>query len=56
MNINWINISRCEILFWGGIVIMAGSILAAIISMVVFRITGRRLKGQLEKEYGKLNH
>lgn len=45
---------NCETLFFIGI---AGMVIAAvfmIITMIVFRISGKRLKKVLEEEYGKL--
>lgn len=42
-----------EFLFYGGIALMAVTALAAIISVIVFRITGRKIKDTLEGEYGK---
>lgn len=41
-----------EWLFLGGIAVMGIAIAAGILSLVIFRITGRRLKKKLEKEYG----
>jgi uncharacterized membrane protein len=42
--------------FWTylGIALMAVSAVIAVISIVIFKITGRRLKKKLEKDYGKL--
>lgn len=42
-----------EWLFWGGIGVMAGTAVMAVICIAVFIVTGRRLKKNLEKEYGK---
>lgn len=43
----------CEMLFWGGIVLMGAAVFLMIVCTMVFFITGRRLKAQLEEEYGK---
>jgi uncharacterized membrane protein len=37
-----------------GIVLMAVAVVIAIISIVVFSITGKKLKKKLENDYGKL--
>lgn len=42
-----------EALFWGGILLMAAALLFMAVALVVFGITRRRLKKQLEEEYGK---
>ncbi len=42
-----------EFLFYGGIALMAVTAMAAIISVIVFRITGKKIKDTLEGEYGK---
>lgn len=47
------NLSGSELLFYGGILAMVLSVAAGLICITVFSITGRRLKEQLEKEYGK---
>lgn len=47
-------LSESELLFWGGIAIMAAAATLAIICVIVFICTGRKLKRKLEKEYGKL--
>ncbi len=45
-------LSVSECLFYGGIVMMAIAILAAGISAAIFRVTGKKLKNNLEQEYG----
>lgn len=46
-------LSSSEILFYGGMVGMAVTIFMLVVMLVVFRITGNRLKRKLEQEYGK---
>ncbi len=46
-------VSETQMLFWGGIGVMAGAAVLAVICLVVFIITGQRLKKKLEEEYGK---
>ena len=45
-----------EILFYSGIVIMLLSILIGGIGWIVFKNSGKKIKEQLEKEYGKSRH
>ena len=40
-------------LLWGGIAVMATAAAAAAACMIVFAITGRRIKKKLEEEYGR---
>lgn len=48
-----LHLSGSELLFWGGIVVMAEALgLGAICGAVLF-VSGRKLKRKLEKEYGK---
>lgn len=46
-------ISRSEMLFYGGIIMMAAAALAAVPIGALLVLTGRRLKRKLEQEYGK---
>lgn len=41
-----------ELLFYGGSALMAVSLLAAVVSGVVIRMSKKRLKTQLDEEYG----
>lgn len=43
-----------EMLLYGGIAVMAAAVVAAIVCVVVFRCTGRKLRSTLEQKYGKL--
>ena len=45
--------SQVDIWFYGGIAIMILAVLAVIGDIVVFGITGKKLRNKLEKEYGK---
>lgn len=49
-------LSGSELLLYGGVTAMAVAVLLAIISIVVFRCTGKKLKAKLIKEYGELRH
>ena len=44
--------SQVDIWFYGGIAIMILAVLAGIGDIVVFGITGKKLRNKLEKEYG----
>ncbi len=48
-------LSESELLFYGGIVIMSAAAVLAVAGTVIFYITGRKLKKNLEKEYGKMD-
>jgi uncharacterized membrane protein len=41
-----------EILFYCGVALMVMALVMAIISIVIFSITGEKLKKKLEKDYG----
>lgn len=45
-----------ELLFYGGIVLMALAAAAAVAAAVVLHLSGRRLGTHLEQEYGKKRH
>ena len=45
-----------ELLFYGGIGLMAASGLGAVISIVVLRRCGKCLRTRLEEEFGKRRH
>ncbi len=47
---NW---SADELLFYGGILCAAGAVLAEILCLCVFLIKKRRLKRQMDLEYGE---
>ncbi|MBD5552386.1 MAG: hypothetical protein HDQ96_14650 [Lachnospiraceae bacterium] len=46
-------LSVSELILYGGISAMVLSGILALLCITVFSITGRKLKEQLEKEYGK---
>ena len=48
-----LGLSRSALLFWGGIGTMAGAVLLTILCVIVFVLSGRKLKKVLEQEYGK---
>ncbi len=45
-----------ELLFYGGITLMCMSMLAAVIAVTAFSISGKHIKTRLEAEYGKPKH
>lgn len=42
--------------FWAGIMLMAVSVILAVICMIIFMIKKRKLKDILEQEYGAQRH
>ncbi len=42
-----------ELLFYCGIGIMILAAIAGAVSVIVFRVTGKRIKKNLEREYGR---
>ena len=44
------------LLFYGGIIGMALAAVGAVTAAVILRLSGKRLKGQLEEEFGKKKH
>lgn len=49
-----LGLTGSEWLLWGGIGIMALSVLGGMICLVLFIIAGKSLKKKLEQDYGKL--
>lgn len=47
-------VNSSEILFYGGIGTMILSIFIGILCFVIFYIKGKKIKAELEKEYGVL--
>lgn len=50
------NFSGSEMLFYGGIALMAAAVAAGVVAFTILRISGKRLKARLEAEYGKKRH
>lgn len=46
-------LSVSQLLFYGGMAVMALSALGGIAASVIFAVSGRRLRRNLEEEYGK---
>ena len=49
-------LSASQLLFYGGIGVMALTVLAAVLAGVAFTLSGRRLRRKLEEEYGEKRH
>ena len=47
-------VSKSELLLYGGITVMSVTIILAIISIVIFILTGWKIKNRLEKDYGEI--
>jgi len=45
-----------EVLFYGGIAIMVCSAVGGIVAGVLLRVSGKRLRGIQDKEFGKKRH
>jgi len=45
--------TQSNLLFYVGVVLMSASAAGAVISLAVFRISGRKLRRKLEEEFGK---
>ena len=45
-----------ELLFYGGISLMAAAALVGAIAAIVLRSSGKRLRARLEEEFGKRRH
>ena len=46
-------LSGSEVLFYGGLAAMGAAAAGALLCIVIFRVSGRKLKKKLEQEYGK---
>ncbi len=46
-------LSGSELLFYGGIAVMAAAAVAAVLCIVIFSVSGRSIRRRLEQEYGK---
>lgn len=49
-----LGLSGSELLFYGGIGVMAAAGVLGIVSVIVFTLTGRTLRTRLDQEYGKM--
>lgn len=45
--------SESELWFYGGIVLMTAAVVLTVLCIIIFNISGRKLRNKLEKEYGK---
>lgn len=50
---NMSGLSGSELLFYGGLAAMGAAAAGALLCIVIFRVSGRKLKKKLEQEYGK---
>lgn len=50
------NLSNGQMLMYGGIGLLAASVITAVICTVIFSITGKKIKKELEDDYGKLDY
>lgn len=50
------SLNSSELLFYGGIALMAGSVIIGAVVLVILRVSGKRLRMRLEAEYGEKRH
>ncbi len=48
-----LKLSMGELLLWGGIAAMGAAVGIEFLCMIIFLVTGRKLKARLEAEYGR---
>ena len=46
-------VTSVEMWLYGGIALICVAILLGIVSLIIFRITGHKIRQQMEQEYGK---
>lgn len=51
---NMLDWSKGQMLLYGGIVLIIVAVIAAIVCIVIFKITRKRIHKKLEHDYGKL--
>lgn len=49
-----LGLSESELLFYGGIVLMALAGILAMLNVIVFTVTGRQIRRKLQQEYGEI--
>lgn len=45
-----------ELLFYGGLAVMGASALTALVMLIGFKVSGKRLRKRLDAEYGRKRH
>lgn len=48
-----LGLSSSEMIFYGGIAVMAAALAGSILCSILFHTAGRKLEQKLEQEYGK---
>lgn len=48
------DLSRGQLLLYGGIGLIAVAAVAAVVCIVIFVVTGKKIRGKLKKDYGEL--
>lgn len=49
-----LGISESELLLYSGIVLMSAAILLALLSIIIFVMTGKQIRKKLQQEYGEI--
>ena len=45
-----------QMIFYGGVLIMCAGVLFGLCSLIILRITGTKIRRQLDQEYGPKRH
>lgn len=45
-----------QIIFYSGIAVMCAGVLIGLCSLIILRVTGLKIRAQLDQEYGKKRH
>lgn len=46
-------LSTSELLLYGGIIVMAAAVMFSVVCIAIFKSTGKKIRGLMEREYGK---
>lgn len=49
-----LDLSRGQLLLYGGIGLIAAAAVAAVACIVIFVVTGKKIRGKLQQDYGEL--
>ena len=51
-----LDLSSGQLLLYGGVGLIAAAAVAVIVCIVIFLMTGKKIRKELEHDYGKLEH
>lgn len=49
-----LGLTGSEMLFYGGIAVMASAGVLAVVSVIIFMLTGRKIRQKLDQDYGEI--